>query len=144
MLESLGEGGFFSWRNGLWYFAPPSYDTAVLLEDLQPPIDSIETRGGIANVVTFEPHDMQPGEIIAIIEVNPPSFNTPEVVATVTGPYSFTYPCNGCPENGRGGFARKQPFLFPNRTVEVTDPNTQVTYLYSNTTRIVMPRFLAP
>ena len=144
MLESIGESGFFSWRNGLWYFAPPSYDTPVLLEDLQPPIDSIETRSGIASVVTFEPHGIQPAEIISIIEVNPPSFDATEVVATVTGPYSFTYPCEGCPENGSHGFATKSPFLYPNRTVEVTDPNTQVTYLYSNGTRIPKPRFLAP
>jgi hypothetical protein len=142
MLESIGESGHFSWRNGLWYFAPPSYDTPVLLEDLQPPIYYIETSSGIASVVTFEPHDIQSGEIVSIIQVDPPGFNAFEVAATVTGPYSFTYPCDGCPENGSGGFASKTPYLYPNRTVEVTDPNTQVTYLYSNSTRFVKPRFL--
>lgn len=143
MLESFGESGFFSWRNGLWYFAPPLYDTPVLLEDLQPPIEYIETSSGIASVVTFEPHGIQPGDTVSIIRVDPPGFNATEVVPTVTGPDSFTYRCDGCPENGYGGFASKAwPFLYPNRTVEVTDPETQVTYLYSNGTRFVKPRFL--
>jgi len=140
-LASMGENGFFSWRYGLWYFAPPAYDVAVLLEDLQPPIDFIETSDGIARVVTFEPHGIQPGETLTIIRVDPPDFNG-HVVPTVTGPLSFTYPCAACPKTGSGGFASKEPFFYPNRTVEVTDPDTQVSYLYSNTSRIPKPQFL--
>ena len=156
MLESVGEEGALSFRNGIWYLAPPAYDTAVLLEDLLPPIRTVTGAGTIASATTYEPHGLEDGETISVSHVETisvsrvdcgssgASFDADDVTAMVTGPTSFTYNCSSfCPQHGNGGFVKKAhaPFLYPNRTVEVTAPSG-VTYLYSNNVRIVKPRFV--
>lgn len=132
-------------RAGLWYFVPPDYDTPILLEDLAPPISYVGTSSGIATVITYEPHNLHTGDLIWIDGVSTAGLNTSSsgVPITVTGPYIFTYSCPNCPLYGTGGFARK-PFLYWGyHTVEVTDPATNITYLYNQSQKIPKPRTTA-
>lgn len=131
-------------RLGLWYFAPPFYDTATLLEDLSPPISSISVANGLATVTTSEPHLMQKDDYIIIKTPGQPDI----VLGVVHDPvqivddHTFTFPCSTCPTYQQGMVALKSGIYFePNRTVEVTDPKTNVTYLYDSEFRFVKPYF---
>jgi hypothetical protein len=149
-------------RTGFWYLAPPYYNAPVLLEDVSPPIDFVASSDGItATVVTAVPHQIQPinpgiddtgVDQIIIHGVTPSTFDTVDsqsrstyVPVTVTGPYSFNYPCTPtCPVNqeGTGGSATKDGvYLWPGRTVDVTDPNTGIGYLYSSNFGFIKPEF---
>ena len=133
-------------REGIWYFAPPSYNTPVLLEDLAPPIESVTASNGVAVVTTQAPHFIQPGDFIVIEGVNPFTFNTSGFVpVNVTAPSTFSYSCTGCPttQNGTGGVALKDGIIFwPGRTVEVNDPTTGLSYLYNSNFRFGEPHFM--
>lgn len=125
-------------RDGVWYFEPPNYDTALLLEDLSPPISSLTASNGTVTVTTVAVHDIQPTDWITITGANPTSFNTagPIPVQVIT-PTQFTYVCADCTGVGAGGNARKNTY-WGFRTVEVTD-NDHTTYLYNGGFRITKP-----
>jgi hypothetical protein len=136
----------FSNRFGFWYFLAPNYDTALLVEDLAPPIQSVSMDNQKATATTFAPHGLTPGERLTISGVTTPCFNG-DVTVMTTDPANnrFTY-ASGCAPNtnGTGGFASKltlqEIIVTLARTVEVTDPNTNFTYLYSGNQRMVKPR----
>ena len=136
-----------------WYLAPPNYNTPVLLEDLAPPICLINVSStGLVTVTTCIPHGIlspigttQPGDWIELTGVTPSSINsTTQIQVNVTSPTTFTYTCTGCPIgtiSNPGGFATKFIYWLY-RTVEMTDPNTGITYLYNGNEKIVEPTFL--
>lgn len=133
-------------RSGAWYFAPPFYDTPVLLEDLAPPIEYLTLSAGTVTVTTFEPNGIQTGDEISINGVSHDfdAMSQFRVVA-VQNSKTFTYPCSACPSppaNVIGSAATKTPGFNMN-TVEVTGSNN-VTYLYSTTVRFVKPLFITP
>lgn len=148
-LITTAEGRNSSYREGIWYFVPPTYNTAILLEDLAPPINSLTFNNGTATATTIAPHGLQSTDTIMINGVTPACFNssTNGVPITVTGPSTFTYwspacfPCPNCSNpTGTGGYATKIGLNFIERTVEVTDTSTNITYLYSGNSRVVKPR----
>lgn len=147
-------------RHGVWYFEPPDYDTPILLEDVAPRIASVAIDGTqTVTVVTMDPHGIvsadpthgQAGDLVTINGL--PGFtpvdgndNPTPVTVTVTAPNSFTYACSTCTPNQTStgtGFVIKTSFENFTRTVthtvEVTDPNTDITYLYFGNQRIVKP-----
>jgi hypothetical protein len=127
-------------RSGAWYFVPPDYGTPIRLEDLAPPISSIVTSNGVATVTTFEPHGFHSSDSVVIYGTSGFDTSTLGVQITQTGSKTFTYACPTCPANGTGGFAQ-MPFLYWGyHTVEVTDPATNVTYLYNQMQKIAKPR----
>ena len=132
-------------QEAAWYFLPPSFSTPILLEDFTPAISTVSGSGGLATVVTFEPHGIQPSDSLTISGVTPPGFNTAQgatVTPTVVDAYTFTYPCPNCPASGTGGFAMKQGLTFGGyqRTMDATDASTGISYIFSGRSRIVKPQ----
>lgn len=144
-------------RNGIWYFEPPNYDMPILLEDVSARIDHVtidSTR--TATAVTIGPHgivadDPTRGQIgDQILVEGLPGFSpvvngSPvPVVYTITGPNTFTYPCSSCSPNQTStsgtGYLTKNNINWFARTVEITDPQTNITYLYAGNQRIVKPK----
>lgn len=134
-------------RQGIWYFAPPYYNMPRLLGEFTAPINSVTATNQVATAVTFEPAALQPSDTVAISGVNVAGFNITldptQNPLTVVGPDMFSYPCPGCPDSpqGTGGYATVTGRNVIFRTIEVTDPTTNFTYLYNGNTRFVKPEF---
>lgn len=140
-----------NYRQGVWYFAPPNYNSATLLEDLAPPIQSVIANGnGTATATTFAPHGLQPGEMLIVcvptLSGQPPSpLNANGQSATINSSTSFTYQVDGsdvCPHNQNnpppGPFATKFG-NFVGRSTEARDPAKDVTYIFSAQERMARP-----
>lgn len=147
---SNGQKGAFSFRSGIWYLAPPDYNTAALLEDLAPPIQSVVDNGdGSATATTFGPLGIQPGDALTICVPNQQSLNAGGVVPSVNAPNTFTYDIQGsppCPTNlpaEQTAFAQKDKVFLGFRTLEIKDPTNGMTYLYNGWQKINEPPFHA-
>lgn len=140
-------------RNGVWLLEPP-YNTPVLLEDLAPPIISITSKDGkTATVTTCESHGLLSTDFVQIggtrgTSTSTLTFDARVAKITVTSANTFTYQCQAptsaptCPSQpATVGFATKITGWEFARTVEVTDPNTNYTYLYNFNQRIAKPKF---
>lgn len=133
-------------RQGVWYFTPPNYDNATLLEDLAPPINNLTWNNGVATATTINAHGFASGDVIAVSGVSNSCFNNSGVAITVTGPQTFKYsasqctPCPNCSNpTGSGGLASKTGFDFFGRSAEARDPVGDITYIYSAQERTVRP-----
>ena len=143
--------GETTFRSGLWYFAPPYYNAATLLEDLAPPISNIGCSGnGVAIVTTFAPHGIQAFDAIQI-QGTFTEFDTQNLIpVSVTGSTTFTYQTDGgCTPGDQynwstspGGYVFKNFDWVHHVTFEVTDPTTNVTYLYHDYHKFPKPQFL--
>lgn len=151
-LYSAAGGRNSSQRQGVWYFAPPHYNTPTPIGEFAPLINHVSASNGIATAMTLTPHGLVSTSVVTITGVSVPAFNSsvdahlnpiPVTGFTITGPSTFNYDCSGCPNNqeGTGGYATDIGLDIIGRTVEVTDPATNATFLYNGNTRFVKPEF---
>jgi len=153
-MATLNDHGFS--RSGIWYFLSPDYSFTIQLEDLAPRIDTIQTdSNGIVTVHTFGPHGLVAGDGDIVTLSSPPfedlskfvpldsNGNPVPISFTVIDSSTFTYPCANCAlnqsDNSQAGFLTKSVDDWVGHTFEVTDPNTNITYLYSGRVKMLKP-----